>query len=118
MFLRNRQTIKPHNQKEKLKRHYRVCRIISYDNPITELVSYDYDFYPDIRNSWHKHFSTLQEKSLYLIHQAEYQKEYGIKLRGKRSPRSLPDAWDDLPSDVTSNKCWKDRTKRKRQYFK
>ena len=34
--------------------------------------------------------------------------EYGIKIRGKRKPRNLPNAWDDYYRSDALSKSWKD----------
>ena len=31
--------------------------------------------------------------------------EYGVKIRGKRKPKNLPNSWDDIP--VQRFRCWK-----------
>lgn len=74
---------------------------------------------PNLRAGCHKKFSVIQEKSLFLMHEYEYAKEYGLKMRRKRSTKGLPDPWDDLPSFVWDlQKSWKHSTKRRRQYYK
>lgn len=52
---------------------------------------------------WLRFPHTTQEK------RANQELEY---VRGKRHPKRLPDAWEDIPT--TETKCWKD--KRKTQY--
>jgi hypothetical protein len=77
-----------------------------------------WEVFPDIRSQCHKKISSKQEKSFFIQHENEY-KEYGLKLRRRRSANNLFDSWDDLPSYVYKNrKSWKQSTKRKNQYYK
>lgn len=56
---------------------------------------------------------------MFMMHEIEYKKAYGLKLRGRRSPRNLPDSWDDLHCEIYDvEKSWKHSTKRKKQYYK
>ena len=74
--------------------------------------------YPNMRSGCHKHFSTKQEKSFYIMHQIEY-KDYPLRMRSKRSSSSLAEPWDDFPSYVyDKRKSWKHNSKRKNQYYK
>ena len=59
------------------------------------------------RGSYYRQMKTTQEIRWSIPH-----KEY---IRGKRSKRYLPDAWDDKPRQYGS-KSWKDCTKRKQQF--
>lgn len=43
-------------------------------------------------------------------------KEYDVRIRGKRSPRMLPNNWDDIPWKLCDCKSWKYITKRKNQF--
>ncbi len=48
---------------------------------------------------------TTQERRAYFHDEVS---EYGIRIRGRRTPRGLPNAWDDyVRSDVMNYKNWK-----------
>jgi hypothetical protein len=58
---------------------------------------------------WLRHPKTKQEKK-----EAETAKEEGVKVRGKRSPRNLPDLYDDKP--VGSNLKKQNKSKKPSRY--
>jgi hypothetical protein len=73
--------------------------------------------YPEVRSHTHKHFSTKQEQSFYVLHLVEYQ-DYPLKLRAARG-RLLPNPWDDYPSYVDRvAKSWKHNSRRTKQYYR
>jgi hypothetical protein len=79
---------------------------------------FEYIIYPNKKSGYHRKFSTKQEKSFHSLHCIEY-KEYGLKLRGRRSSNNLADPWDDYPSyHHKQAKSWKHNSKRKNQYYK
>jgi len=49
---------------------------------------------------------TTKEKRLYYAYEYEC-KEEGIKFRGRRSARTLPDAYDDIYRSDMRSKSWK-----------
>ena len=50
---------------------------------------------------------TTQERRDYFRHEDEM-REYGFRIRGRRKPRALPNAWDDIcRSDIFNHKNWK-----------
>lgn len=110
--------IYPSNKKnKKLKKQYRNYYINkSFSTYLDEI--YEYEVYTDVRSQSHKRFSKKQEKSLYVMHELEYRREYNLKMRRKRSARNLAEPWDDYPSYVLDAvKSWKHSTKRKKQYY-
>jgi len=63
-------------------------------------------------NGWLRNMKTTQERRMSFCDQC---KEYNIVIRGKRTKRMLPNAWDDYP--ISNNqKGWKYLTKQKNQY--
>lgn len=56
-----------------------------------------------------RHMRTTQELRWYYAHKDE------VKIRGRRTPRFLSSAWDDIPYG-RKEKGWK-RTKKKRQWM-
>jgi hypothetical protein len=105
-------------RKEQFRNSYREEYSITSASTGKERV-YSYECYPFLRNYCFKRFSTKQERSLFLMHELEYEKEYGLKLRRRRSPKNLPNSWDDIHTSVRdTEKSWKHSTKRKRQYYK
>jgi hypothetical protein len=48
---------------------------------------------------------TTQERRAYFHDEIS---EYDIRIRGRRTPRQLPNAWDDMcRSDIFNHKSWK-----------
>lgn len=85
-----------------------------YDVPFR----YRFDPVPDVHKDKRRHFGDYyknfriykRERSLYNDH-----KEF---VRRKRSPRSLPDPWDDYQrGDIKTRRSWKNKKVRK-QYMK
>ena len=119
MYTQNKKEVRSNHQAERLKSHYansyeeEIIRSFGFFHPVWKKT-----VYPEIRNNNFRFFSTTQERSFYLMHSIEYKIEYGLKLRQKRSSRNLPDSYDDFHSDVYGAKSWKDRAKRKRQYYR
>ena len=59
--------------------------------------------------------STTQERRYSCL--MEDEKEYGIRVRGRRQGHSLPEAWDDYTSSACyAYKSWKHNSKRKTQW--
>lgn len=81
--------------------------------------------YPSNKNtsSWNmfvcgKIYSDKREATQYEDHKP-LEKEYGLKLRAKRSKRILAAPWEEVYSSFhEKKKCWKDNSKRKNQYYK
>lgn len=121
-----KKTYKKKNKHEKKKEQYRDSFVQDYI-PLYKMrsslgletrIEESTDF-PNLREGCHKRFSVIQEKSLFLMHELEYAREYNLKLRRRRSSKSLPDPWDDYPSYVWDlQKSWKHSTKRKNQYYR
>lgn len=74
--------------------------------------------YPNLRSQSHKKFSTTQERALYSQHMIEHQKGGMVKLRAKRSTKSLANPNDDYATNLHSIRSWKDKTNRQNQYYK
>lgn len=104
----SKQTKKPNFKSEKVKSQYRSEAISQYGN-----VSY-----PNLRSQSHKKFSTTQESALYSQHMAEHRKDGIVKLRAKRSNKNIANPNDDYATNLYSLRSWKDKTKRKTQYYK
>lgn len=65
-----------------------------------------------------KIYSDKKEAALFTEHK-KLEREYGLKLRYKRSNRKLAEPWNEVPSSFQSKKkCWKDNSKRRKQYYK
>lgn len=100
---------------KKLKEQYRNSYTETYFFIFEEI---EREVLPNVKSSVHKNFSTIQEKSLFELHENEL-KEYGFHIRRRRSKSSLANPWDDYPSYVYKNKkSWKSSTKRRKQYYK
>lgn len=94
----------------KKKTQYKIERYI-------EVHGRTYTWYPAVRSSSYRKFSTKQEKSYYFMHELEL-KEYGVKLRKARG-RSLAHVNDDYPTSVYRYaKSWKHNSRRKHQHFR
>ena len=105
-------------RKEQFRNSYREECSITLVSTGKKIV-YISDGYPFLRCHCFKRFSTKQERSLFLMHELEYEKEYCLKLRRKRSATNLPTSWDDIYTSVNkTKKSWKHSTKRKKQYYK
>lgn len=70
------------------------------------------------RNQYNRVFSCKQELSKAVMHSIEYDKfsSYQIKIRVKRN-KCLPNCKEGYFAEDLTYKCWKDRTKRKNQYY-
>jgi hypothetical protein len=68
------------------------------------------------RSYFRSGINCLQEKKKW--YDSEYQlKEYGIVPKRRRTPRMLPDSWDDYPySHGYRSKNWKYCSKKRRQW--
>ncbi len=65
-----------------------------------------------------KIYANPKEAALFSEHKA-LEREYGLKLRYKRSNRQLAKPWEEVPSSYKDKKkCWKDNSKRRKQYYK
>ena len=91
-----------HITTQKFSYHYYTYRSM----PVPGISNRRYRFY-----GWYKNMRMYKrERSLYY--------EDGKYSRDKRSPRNLPDPWDDrLRSDIRTRKSWKNR-KGKKQWEK
>lgn len=71
------------------------------------------------RNLYMRSFSCRQELSKTVMHSIEYgqKSEYLVKIRARRFG-ALPDSRDDYFAEDLTYKSWKDRTKRRKQYYK
>lgn len=119
MNIKGKKRVRRNNPAERLKSYYATSHEVTwFHNFGDESSKYEFTSYPDIKNHCFRSFSTLQERSLFVMHTIEHKREYGLKLRGKRSARNLPDSYDDLHSNVYNEKCWKNRSKRKRQHYR
>ena len=66
-----------------------------------------------------KVYNKKKEASLNNMHVMEYGEEYNFKIRGKRSAKNLSPKWEMRNRNIMDKeKCWKDSTKRKNQYYK
>lgn len=76
---------------------------------------------PDFKNrkrySGYRHMRTTSEKKNFIAH-TDLSKEYGVKLRRKRSPRSLIDAYDDIHIKCYETKSWKKNYRNNKQWQK
>lgn len=79
--------------------------------------SWDDPIYPFLHSASIKKFSTKQEKSFYFMHSLEC-REYKVKLRAKRG-KALAHVNDDLNSSAFDvARCWKNNSKRPKQYYR
>jgi len=102
------------SKNKKIKEQYRN----SYVRKSIWNIDHEYEVYPNMINGCHKRFSKHQEKSFAQMHISEYKKDYGLKIRGRRSG-GLACSWDDYPSYVHDlGKSWKHNSNRKNQYYK
>jgi hypothetical protein len=84
------------------------------------------EFYPNISKQgfagqglYSKVDNNKAESSLNNMHIMEYGEEYNFKVRGKRSAKNLSPKWETRNRCIMEKeKCWKDSTKRKNQYYK
>ena len=64
---------------------------------------------------WYRQIENMGEKRRWFADQ-ETLKEHGFKVRYSRSPRTLPDAWDDYPKAKNYDRGWK-RSKKRKQWM-
>lgn len=73
---------------------------------------------PCFQGKYFRSFSTKQERSFGQMHNAEYAREYGLRIRPSRVD-GLIDSWDDVPSTAYYVRgCWKHNSKRRKQFYK
>jgi hypothetical protein len=71
---------------------------------------------PFIHKTGTRYFGTYYRVPKIMNEKRQWDNEYG---RRKRSPRCLPDAWDDYQrSDIRTRKSWKKCRKVKKQWMK
>jgi hypothetical protein len=63
---------------------------------------------------WKKPHSTQEKRQYYATIQQAEEEGVDIKIRGRRKPCNLPDAWDDW--DCHNDRCWKTQSKRRHQW--
>ncbi len=120
-FIYKKRIYEKKHKNQKLKKQFKNSYLEIYDIKILDkdIIERTYKNYPNLRDYMFRHLSTKQERSLYLMHEHEYFKEYNLKLRKKRSARQLPTEYDDIRSFVKkSSASWKHSTKRRTQYYK
>ena len=92
--------------------HYEDTLSVALYGPVFR---YRYDPVPGVHHyrkgrSYYRHIATVQELRWYHAHKDE------VKIRAKRTPRFLPNLWDDVPY-ARREKGWK-RTKKRKQWVK
>lgn len=86
---------------------------------ITERCPKLWNIHPALKWRCHRNMKTTQERRRFIA-DVDSQFEYGIriKVRWKRSHRSLVNAYDDIPIRCLDEKGWKRLTKKRKQYLR
>ena len=89
-----------------------------YHNYYQDYIEYDtVEWWMLNQTTYFRHIRTTQERREN-TKASEEKNFYGYKVRGKRSKKCLPDAWDDHSNSKIACKSWKDLYKVRKQYLK